>query len=162
ARRYRTPLRVAAAFLLLLIVGVIASAWEAFRATVAERAAKANEIIAQNQKLEADEAKEKAEKQRDELGKLNYIADMNLAQHAWEANNLVRTRQLLDQHVPKIGETDLRGFEWHYLNRLFYGDRWNVKAHGGYVSSVIFAPDGKRVYSYGKSQVPQTMNQRWL
>ena len=62
ARRNRTPLRVAAAFLLLLIVGVIASAWQAFRATVAERAARSNEIFAQNQKREADEAKEMAEK----------------------------------------------------------------------------------------------------
>ena len=158
ARRNRTPLRVAAAFLLLLIVGVIASAWQAFRATVAERAATSNAIFAQNQKREADEAKEMAEKQRDELRKLNYIADMNLAQHAWEANNLGRTRQLLDKHRPTADQADLRGFEWHYLDRLFHGDLWTVKAHGGFVSSVIFAPDGKRVYSYGKSQSPQVPN----
>ena len=37
ARKYRTPLRVAGAFLLLLVLGAIASTWQAIRATVAER-----------------------------------------------------------------------------------------------------------------------------
>jgi eukaryotic-like serine/threonine-protein kinase len=41
ARKYRTPLRVAGAFLAVLIIGVIASAWQAVRATHAEAAAEA-------------------------------------------------------------------------------------------------------------------------
>jgi WD40 repeat protein len=157
ARKYRTPLRVAGAFLLLLIVAVIASAWQAFRATLAERAARASEEEAQDQRREADEAKKEAEQQRDELRRLNYIGDMNRAQHAWEANNLIRTRQLLDQHRPKPGETDLRGFEWHYLNRLFHGDLWTAKAYGGFVASVAYTPDGKRLYGFGKTTLPSAL-----
>ena len=42
-RKYRTPLRVAGAFLLLLVAGVVASTWQAIRATVAEQAARSSE-----------------------------------------------------------------------------------------------------------------------
>jgi WD40 repeat protein len=83
---------------------------------------------------------------------------MNLAQHAWEQNNLVRTRQLLDQHRPKPGEDDLRGFEWYYLRRLFHGELQVVQAHGGTVTAVAFTPDGKRLISCGRSQARQDMN----
>jgi serine/threonine protein kinase len=113
ARKYRTPLRVAGAFLNLLVLGVIVSTWQAIRATVAEGEARRSEESAQDQKRAADEAKQQAEKRGDDLAALNdklrhanYIADMNLARHAWEANNLVRTRQLLEQHRPKPGESD--------------------------------------------------------
>ena len=30
----------------------------------------------------------------------------------------IECNELLEQHRPKPGEPDLRGFEWHYLNRL--------------------------------------------
>ena len=43
---------------------------------------------------------------------------MNLAQHAWEAGGIRRVLELLEQHRPKPGESDLRGFEWYYLDRL--------------------------------------------
>jgi WD40 repeat protein/serine/threonine protein kinase len=171
ARRYRTPLRVASAFLILLILGVIASIWQAIRATVAERAARASEQaaraseeVAQEQKEEADAAKEQAEKQRNELAafndalrRANYIADMNLAHHAWADNNLIRTRELLELHRPKPGEPDLRGFEWHYLRRLFGGELKVVQAHAGSISTISFSPDGKRLYSCGRSRTPQSI-----
>jgi WD40 repeat protein len=107
----------------------------------------------------ADQARDEAEKRRDQLAavnntlrRANYVADMNLAQHAWEANNLVRTRQLLERHRPKPGEDDLRGFEWHYLNRLFHRDRLTIQAHTGPAWSVVFTPDGKRLFTYGKAR----------
>ena len=73
---------------------------------------------------------------RDELAALNenlrrasYVADMNLARVAWDENNLSRAHELLEKHRPQPGETDLRGFEWHYLRRLFHRDLLTVKAH---------------------------------
>jgi hypothetical protein len=112
---------------------------------------------ADRQRKIANEARDEAEARRDQLTALNadlrranYVADMNLAQHAWEENNFVRTRQLLDQHRPKPGEDDLRGFEWHYLNRLFHRDRLTIHAHDGFTGSVVFSPDGQRVFSCGK------------
>ena len=157
ARKYRTPLQIACAFLLLLVLGTVASTWQAIRATVAESAA-------ETRKREANDARAQAEKRRDELARVNdslhrasYVADMNLAHHAWADNNLIRTRQLLERHRPQPGEPDLRGFEWHYLRRLFHGELITVQAHAT-VSTVAFTPDGKRLVSCGRSQAPREMS----
>ena len=111
---------------------------------------------AQKRKDEADEAKQLAEKRRDELAavndnlrRANYVADMNLARVAWDENNLGRAHELLEKHRPRPGETDLRGFEWHYLRRLFQSDLLTVKAHPGGVTAVAFTPDGKRLVTSG-------------
>jgi WD40 repeat protein/serine/threonine protein kinase len=113
----------------------------------------------QGQKRAADEAKQQAEKRGDQLAALNdtllranYIADMNLAHHAWAENNLIRTRELLELHRPRRGEPDLRGFEWHYLRRLFDGELHVMEAHAGGVLALAFTSDGKRLFSCGISQ----------
>jgi WD40 repeat protein len=59
---------------------------------------------------------------RRELEAQSYTSDMNLAQQAWDDGHLLRARELLDAHVPKPGEPDLRGFEWRYLWNLFQVD----------------------------------------
>ena len=71
---------------------------------------------------------------------------MNLAQRAWEEKGgVVRVIEVLEQHRPKPGETDLRGFEWYYLYRLCHSDLLTLKGHGGWLASVAFSPDGKRL-----------------
>jgi hypothetical protein len=162
-RKYRTSLRVAGAFLLLLVLGAAASTWQAFRATVAEKAARSSEQaarlseqVAQKRKDEADEAKQLAEQRRDELAAVNnnlraasYVADMNLARVAWDENNVGRTHELLEKHRPRPGEPDLRRFEWYYLDGLARGGQLRIDAHAGGVNSVAFMPDGKRLISSG-------------
>jgi WD40 repeat protein/serine/threonine protein kinase len=171
ARKYRRPMGVAGAFLLLLVTGVVASTWQAIRATAAEkkarsseRAALSSEQAAQERKEEADEARQLAEQRRDEvvavndtLRRANYVADMNLARVAWDESNLGRTRELLEKHRPRPGETDLRGFEWHYLRRLSRRDLLNVKAHAGGVNAVAFTPDGKRLVTSGSIEPRRKM-----
>ncbi len=51
-----------------------------------------------------------------------YVANVNLAQRAWESGVLRRMRELLRQCVPAPGQADYRSFEWRYLNRLAAGD----------------------------------------
>jgi eukaryotic-like serine/threonine-protein kinase len=157
ARKNRAALRIAGGFLLLLVFGTIAVGWQAFRATVAERAARSSEVVAQDQKREAEkageeaeQARKQAEKQRDELGivndnlrRVNYVADMNLARVAWGENNLARTRELLERYAPQPGVPDLRGFEWHYLRRLLHGELLTFKAHPGRLTDIAFLPDGR-------------------
>jgi WD40 repeat protein/serine/threonine protein kinase len=159
ARKYRAPLRAAAAFLLLLILGVVASTWQAIRATVAERAAQSSERVAENRKLEADVARNLAERRREEvsavndnLRRANYVSDMNLARVAWDENNVSRTRELLEKHRLRAGDPDLRGFEWYYLDRLARGGQLRIDAHAGGVSAVDFMPDGRRLISAGIAQ----------
>ncbi len=150
------------------------STWQAIRATVAERtarsserAARLSERVAEDRKDEADEAKQLAEQRRDDLAAVNdnlrrasYVSDMNLARVAWDENNVGRTRELLVKHRPRPGETDLRGFEWHYLRRLFQRDLLTVSAHVGGVASVAFTPDGKRLVTSGWSQPRRKMSDR--
>jgi len=44
-----------------------------------------------------------------------YASDMKLAQEALAQDNLGLARELLDRHLPKVGQTDMRGWEWRYL-----------------------------------------------
>src|SRR5439155_14966791 len=89
ARRHKVVLSTAALVAAALLLGTVASTWQALRATAAEREARRNEEAAQDQKHAADRAKGEAEKRRDELAAVNgtlrrarYVADMNLAHHA--------------------------------------------------------------------------------
>ena len=118
-----------------------------------------SEQDARDQKREADDAKDKAEKRSDELAalneklrRLNYVTDMNLARHAWDENNVTLAGELLERHRPKPGETDLRGFEWHYLRRLPHRDLRTVNAHVGFATTVAWTPDGKRLVSVGTTE----------
>ena len=133
ARKYRTPLRVAGAFLLLLVAGVIASTWQAIRATVAERGGREPQARGRRGRGQAEQRRDELAAVNDNLRRANYVADMNLARVAWDENNLGRAHELLEKHRPRPGEADLRGFEWHYLRRLFQSDLLTVKAHPGEV-----------------------------
>jgi WD40 repeat protein len=79
---------------------------------------------AQQHALQAAAEGQKAKTERDatlvlneRLRRANYVAHMNLAQRAWHDLDVPRARELLDAHRPGQ-QTDLRGFEWHYLDRL--------------------------------------------
>ena len=55
---------------------------------------------------------------------------MNLAQAAWESGDAARTLELLRPWVPKPGENNLRGFEWHYWNRQAHRELKTVRLSG--------------------------------
>jgi len=59
-----------------------------------------------------------------------YASEMNLAQAAWESGDARRTLELLRHWVPKPGEDDLRGFEWHYWNRQAHQEKRIVRLEG--------------------------------
>src|SRR5256885_12170049 len=158
ARKHKAYLTTAAAIAVCLMLGTTVSAWQAARATTAEAQANANEQKANASAAAAQEKEQEAIKQRDEVKALAdklaakeqqlertlYAAHMNLAHNAFEAGAPGRLRELLAQHRPQPGEADLRGFEWHYLNRLFPADLL-VLEHTGIVTSVAYSPDGKRL-----------------
>jgi hypothetical protein len=152
ARRHKAALVTVSVVAQALVLGTVVSVWQALRATTAEGEARRNEEA-------AEEARQQAEVRGDALAALNaklrqarYIADMNLAHHSWAENNLIRTRELLELHRPTPSETDLRGFEWHYLNRLFHGELRAWQAHAGNVTAIAFTSDGKRLFSCGRVQ----------
>jgi WD40 repeat protein len=67
---------------------------------------------------------------------------MNLAHNSFEAGGIGRALQLVEQHRPKAGQSDLRGFEWHYLYRLCHPELLTLKDAG---DSAVFSPDGRRL-----------------
>src|SRR5262249_17262890 len=74
--------------------------------------------------------------------KLNlYVRDMNLAQRAWEQNDIERLHQLLadTQTWPK------RDFEWYYWQRQTHQAIKTLRGHLDIVKSVAFSPDGQRI-----------------
>jgi WD40 repeat protein/serine/threonine protein kinase len=79
--------------------------------------------------------------------RLLYAAHMNLAMQAWEMNDIGRVEELVDSHIPKPGEEDMRGFEWYYLWRLCHRDLLTLKGHIHNVTWVAFSPDGNRLAS---------------
>ncbi len=156
ARKHRRLLGTAAACLLLLIAGVVASLWQAFRATRAEAAALVDRDDKERARAAAVASERVAQDARDELRVALYKARANQIQTAWEANNLVLVRELLRQQRPGPGEPDLRGFEWHYFDRLAHAELRTWKLPGPLASvpalvgfpvrhpTFAFSPEGSR------------------
>jgi WD40 repeat protein/serine/threonine protein kinase len=103
---------------------------------------------------EQERLKNDAVQQRD-AARLNlYVSDMNRAHRDWEAANVPRALELLDEHRPRQDtDTDLRGFEWHYLWRLGHPEVLTLQGHAGDVYSVAFSPDGTLIASAGKDRM---------
>jgi WD40 repeat protein/class 3 adenylate cyclase len=70
-----------------------------------------------------------------------YIANMNLAQQAWEQNNVSRVRQLLEE----TARNPERGFEWYYWQRQTHLALKTLRGHQAPILSVAFSPDGQRI-----------------
>jgi WD40 repeat protein/serine/threonine protein kinase len=142
-RRHRMGLVLAASVLLVALLGTtvglvfISEAWD--KEATARK-------TAENEKVEA-------QKQKEEARFNQYVAQMNLVQRDYEANNLGRVRELLEAQVPRDADaTDFRNFEWYYWQRMAHRELLILKGHTDGVNSVSFSPDGCRLASAGKDK----------
>jgi tRNA A-37 threonylcarbamoyl transferase component Bud32 len=72
-----------------------------------------------------------------------YVRTLALAHVEWRDGNLARSDELLD-----ACPAELRGWEWHYLRRLFRVRHLaTLRGHAGPVNGVAFSPDGTRLAS---------------
>lgn len=132
ARRNKAVASLAVALLASMLLGILSSLSFAALATrqalQAGAAAARAEREAQRATSEMERANRQAERAEEQAGRANaeaarvrrtaYIADLRLAQDAWDDGRIGRMRELLTRHAPADGAEDLRGLEWHYLRRL--------------------------------------------
>jgi serine/threonine protein kinase len=136
--RHRTLVSSAVAVVIVGLLGAAAGLVLLSAANERERDARS---LAQD---ERDEAK----RRRDEARLNLYVAQMNLVQRDYEANNIARVRELLDDQVPKVPDArDWRNFEWFYWDRLSHRELLTLTGHTGPVTAVCFSPDGRRLAS---------------
>jgi WD40 repeat protein/serine/threonine protein kinase len=119
ARRHRTVVRAAAVVLALAVVALAVS-------TVLIWTAK-------------EDLHQALERERQNA----YYQRIALAEREWATNNLPRMLQLLDE-CPD----DLRGWEWHYLNRLRFQGLAPLR-HEVNVLSAAWSPNGRWIASAG-------------
>jgi len=122
-------------------------------ATVAESKAKEARFAANNarraaenaeqQRKAAEEARRVATEQRQQTRQQLYIAHMNQASAAWQQKNVALARELISQHAPADGESDLRNFEWYFLEGLLKSKQ--VIDTGSYIRRMSVSPDGKTI-----------------
>ncbi|HXJ55649.1 MAG TPA: protein kinase [Verrucomicrobiae bacterium] len=146
----------------VLIVGVIASSWQAIRATKAEREqsrlrqqavqagedAKLQERRAQQSADEARRHQRVASEQELLARRRFYAAQVNLANQAVEAGQLGRALELLETQRPTRASEDLRTFEWYHLWSICTARlRVTPRGHTEPVFSIALSRDGQTVAS---------------
>jgi WD40 repeat protein/tRNA A-37 threonylcarbamoyl transferase component Bud32 len=157
-RRNQLVFAATGAVAVALLLGLIASAWQAVRATRAKEealAAKGREAL-QRQKAEANEKKAlearaseerlRQQAQWEELAARQraYASDMNVAKAALEGNNLGRALELLERQRPQSGQKDLRGWEWRYLWEQTRSDAlFTFGKITGVMGCLATSPDGR-------------------
>jgi WD40 repeat protein/serine/threonine protein kinase len=162
ARKYWMPVTVAAAFALLLVVGVVVSTWQAMRAAraggeaVLQRDLADQEAInARAQAQRADRAAETA-RSNEQLARdakrmsdrRYYASEMKLASLDAEAGQMGLVQQRLHEHESqRDSDAELRGFEWYYLQRLCQLDLRTLRGHANRVWGVAYSPDGRHLAS---------------
>jgi WD40 repeat protein len=133
-RRNRGPVLAGSALLAALVlglagtgVGLIQARREAGRARTAQHEAEVQETAATNAEARAVQERNSALAAKENLRRALYASDLQLAQAAWQANNVLWVQELLERQRPGPGEDDLRGFEWHYWNRLCHSEVRSVQ-----------------------------------
>src|SRR5262249_46975543 len=97
---------------------------------------------------EAQRAETLADDRRREGRRAVYVADIRLAQRAWELGKIGEMRRLLAEAVRgQPGDENLRGFECYYLERLAQPREKVLRGHQKEVRRVAFSPNGRRLGS---------------
>jgi len=144
-RRNQVAFTAGALVAAALVVGIAVSSWQAVEASRARNAEKEQRLAAQTERDKAQAAERTEMQARLRADHLLYVANMNLAQQAWEQNNVGRVRQLIEDTATWPG----RGFEWFYWQRQTHLELKTLRGHSSDIWSVAYSPDGQWIVSGG-------------
>jgi WD40 repeat protein len=130
---------------------VVAALWHSVRVTQLYE-------VAESRRLEAESRQAEVEQKQEALRNYLYVADIPLAYQAYQRHDLAQMKTLLGRHVPRDGETDLRGFPWYFLEQLRRDEQPALKGHEGDVFTVLYSSDGKLLATCGKDQTVRLWN----
>lgn len=114
------------------------------------------ELAAQKTQLAEEKAELARQAQASEIAAREslYAADINLAHQALLTDNFRQAHTLLQNHIPKPGATDERGWEWRYLWQHCQSDELSGwPGHLQSATSLAISPDGRMLVtgSYDRS-----------
>ena len=152
-RRNQLAFTAGALVAVALVTGVAVSSWLAIAASRARNAEQQQRLAAQTERDKAQTAEQaekrahlQADAQKAEATHLLYVANLNLAQQAWDQNNIGRLRQLLEE----TQDSPYRGYEWYYWQPQTHLAVVTLFGHLGDVYSAAYSPDGRRIVTGGK------------
>jgi eukaryotic-like serine/threonine-protein kinase len=159
-RRNKLAFAAAGAVTVALLLGIVASTWQAVQATRAKQQAlaaqaQAVEARANEAKLrkQADAARRQAEAAELAARQRAYASDMNVAAQALAGSNLGRALDLLNRQRPEPGQRDLRGWEWRYLWQQTHSDAlFTLCQKSSEIYSLAVSPEGNWLAVGSKQQ----------
>ncbi len=77
--------------------------------------------LAEQEKVRAETLRREAEAREQDLRRRYYVASVRLADESLKQGNTRKATELLATQRPEPGQSDLRGFAWHYLMRMSRG-----------------------------------------
>ena len=154
-RRNQLAFVAGAVVAVALLAGTGISTWQAIEANSARNAEKQQRRAAQaaqkeaersqqaekSTRLEAERSQQAEKSTRVEAEHELYAAKMNLAQQAWDDNNVGRLRQMLED----TQDSPYRGFEWYYWQSQTHLALKTLRGHLDALTSVAFSADGQRI-----------------
>ncbi len=141
---------------LLLLAAAVAGPTVAVRQSSLRRDADEQRQLAEERADDLDAERRRAESNADEAAAQAraarhalYAARQQIAMNAWRDNRTDRLAEVLQRQKPSAGESDLRGFEWSYLDGLsrLPGRRW--QSSGQMINGVAISPDNRTAITVG-------------
>jgi WD40 repeat protein/tetratricopeptide (TPR) repeat protein/tRNA A-37 threonylcarbamoyl transferase component Bud32 len=115
----------------------------------ADRAAAAATANAQT----ADQESQRARNEERTTRRFFYAAQMALIADAWDKGDMGAIQQMLGTLIPKSGQEDLRGPEWHWFWRKVHGYRLTFGGGSSPCHSVVFLDGGRTLLTGGPGNV---------
>jgi WD40 repeat protein/predicted Ser/Thr protein kinase len=160
----------ACALVLIIVAGTVFWSYRSAAESKELAEGQVDDLTNQARKAEGEkkEQEDVAKLEQGRKRRLEYLEDMAQASQAWEGYNIAKMRRLLDRYRPQPGMTDLRRWEWYYLNAL--SKRHLLTLAGPPARFTLWSPDGQcmataddktlRVWSLAADKEPVTLSNR--